>query len=162
MGEPQASVAPRSYELFLQEGIRRFWRSGVSTRMDLIALLLAGRESWTVAWGEASSHRTDLIKGAAGVAGATLVLRSLPTGPLGLVLAGVSVGSLGALYARHHERIWGQVERYRALVEEYRPKYEAVAEDTQLSAEQVDLMLEGLSSRFVQRLESLPHVADQD
>ena len=104
-----------------------------------------------------------MLKGAAGVAGVTLVLRRVLGGPVGLILTGLSVGSAVALYSKYHERIWTQVERYKSLVDEYRPKYAAIAEDfeaSSISAEQRDLMLEGLMARFIQRLEGLPLVID--
>lgn len=156
MNEPKAT-----YETFLQQAIRQFWRSEASTKLDILALLLAGREAWRVALDSAADKPSSIITGAAGAAGVSLLLRRLIGGPVGLVLAGISVGSLGALYAKHHERIWGQVERYKSLVDEYRPKYQTIATDyadESISEEQYALMLEGLSSRFVRRLESLPHV----
>lgn len=158
------SASPNDFEQFVQNAIGRFWRSDAATRLDLIALLLASREAWKVALDSASANKSSLLKGAAGVAGVTVILRSVLGGPLGLLLAGVSVGSLGALYAKHHERIWTQVERYKALVDEYRPKFAAVTDEQSgaISDEQRDLMIEGLQARFVRRLEDLPHMADDD
>ena len=154
----------RGYEAFLQHCIERFWQSELSTKLDLIALLLAGREAWRVALDSAAQNSASILKGAAGIAGVTVVLRSVLSGPIGLVLAGVSVGSLGALYAKHYERIWNQVDLYKKLVDEYRPKYATVVgeeDGVSFSEEQRDLMLEGLASRFVQRLESLPHATEK-
>ena len=154
-----------TYEGFIESAIKAFWVSEASTKLDLIALLLAGREAWKVAFDNASENPGALLKGAAGVAGATLVLRRILSGPVGLILTGVSVGSVVALYSKHHERIWAQVERYKSLVDEYRPKYQTIADDFaagSISLEQRDLMLEGLMVRFVQRLEGLPHVVEDE
>ena len=160
---PKPTPLHETYEAFLESAIKVFWDSEASTKLDAIALLLAGGEAWKVAFNNASGNPGALLKGAAGVAGVTLVLRRVLGGPVGLILTGLSVGSAVALYSKYHERIWTQVERYKSLVDEYRPKYAAIAEDFEagsISAEQRDLMLEGLMARFGQRLEGLPHVID--
>ena len=154
-----------TYEAFLEGAIKAFWRSEASTKLDLIALLLAGREAWKVAFESASDNASTLLKGAAGVAGVTLVLRRIVAGPVGLILTGLSVGAMVALYAKYHERIWAQVERYKSLVDEYRPKYQSIADDFvagDISEDQHDLMFDGLMVRFVQRLEGLPHVIEDE
>lgn len=151
------------YEGFLKAAIKRYWASEKCSKVDLLASLLATREAWEAAWDEATApgRSSTLLKGAAGAAAITVLLRTVIGGPLGLLLTGVSVASLAALYAKHHERIWAQVDRYRALVDEYRPQYDEVIAgraDDKLTQSQHELMIDGLMARFVERLEEIPNI----
>ena len=156
-----------NYEGFLKAAIKKYWASEKSTKVDMLASLLATRESWEAAWDEATSpgRSGTLLKGAAGAAAITMLLRTVMGGPLGLLLTGASVASLAALYAKHHERIWAQVDRYRALVDEYRPQYEEIGTgrtEEKLTESQHELMVDGLMARFVERLEKIPHMEETD
>lgn len=152
------------YEGFLKASIKKYWASEKSGKVDMLASLLATREAWGAAWDEATApgRSSSLLKGAAGAAAITMLLRTVMGGPLGLLLTGASVASLVALYAKHHERIWAQVERYRDLADEYRPQWEEVAAgraQDKLTQSQQELMVDGLMARFVERLEKIPDLA---
>lgn len=155
--------AYQNYPGFLKSAIKRFWSSDRSSKLDLLALLLATREAWEVAWDGATSPQggRSLLKGAAGAAAVTVLLRTVLGGPIGLLLTGVSVASLGALYVKHNEKVWMHVELYKKLVDEFRPAYDELQYEFKeggLRESQRDLMIDGLMSRFMDRLEAIPHV----
>lgn len=152
-----------TFEDFLKTAIKDYWGSERSSKLDLVALLLATREAWNVAIDDATGpgKGKTWLKGAAGAAAVTLLLRTVLGGPIGLFLTGASVASLAALYARHHDRIWAQVDHYRSTVEDLRPRFDRVIEDfsaERIDREQRDLMLDGLMMRFTKRLEAIPDI----
>lgn len=155
-----------SYDDFLKTAIRKYWDSGAD-RANFIALLLASREAWEVAWEDARNPQTGkkLLTGAAGAAAVIVVLRVLLGGPIGLLLTGASIASLGALYVKNHKRIWAQQGRYKALIDEYRGKHLSVRTkfvDGGLDADERDLMIDGLLRRFLEELDAEPELEDDD
>lgn len=148
-----------SYEGFLTAVIGDYWESRKRNRVGFLALLLASREAWAVAWQQASAPESGkkILGGAAGVAVVGLLLRTVLGGPLGLVLGGASVASLVAVYAKHHERIWAQVENTRTLLESYEGKWRSArtsASEGRLDREQFELVVDGLESRLLRELEA--------
>src|SRR5690242_5236931 len=101
-----------TYDGFLKAAIKQYWDKGGS-RINFLALLLASREAWEVAWDEAKAPGTGkkLLTGAAGAAAIVVLLRLFVGGPIGIILTGASIASLGALYARNHKHIWAQRTR---------------------------------------------------
>ena len=94
-----------------------------------------------------------------------LLLRALLGGPVGLVLSGLSIASLGTLYVRNHRLIWAQQERYRGLISAYRVKHQDVRGkylDGVVSEEERDLMIDGLLRRFMDELDEKPDLPDAD
>lgn len=164
--EAEGLQAHASYDDFLKAAIRKYWDQG-SDRVNFIALLLASREAWEVAWEGARDPGTGkkLLTGAAGAAAVVVVLRLLLGGPIGLVLTGASVASLGALYVRNHKRIWAQQERYRTLIQQYRGKHLSVRTkfvDGGLDADERDLMIDGLLRRFLEELDVEPDLGERE
>ncbi len=157
---PAMADAPAIHDAFsgfLHAAIQRHWATG-RDRVKFLALLLATREAWDVAWDQATAPGAGakLLKGAAGVTVVAVLVRAFLGGPIGLLLTGASAASLVALYAKNHERIWQQVARYKRLVSAYRPKYDECRSDYlegRLRREQMELMVEGLLARFLAELE---------
>jgi hypothetical protein len=150
-----------SYDGFLKTAIKRYWGSEKASKVDSIAMLLATWEAWEVAWDDATApgKGATWLKGAAGVAGVTLLLRAAAGGPLGLLLAGASVASLVGLYSKHSDRIWGQVDHYRAVVDKYRPMFDEINAELiadRLQQQQRDLMVDGLLARLIDELDQVP------
>lgn len=158
-----------TYDGFLKTAIKKYWDQGAD-RVNFIALLLASREAWSVAWEGVRSPGTGkkLLTGAAGAAAVVVILRALLGGPIGLILTGASIASLGALYARNHRRIWAQQERYKTLINQYRIKHQQVRTkfvEGGLDADERDLMVDGLLRRFLEELDVPPQIeeeADED
>lgn len=157
-GKPAPKYA--SYDGFLKTVIETYW-SQRRNQAHFVALLLASREAWEVAWEGVTAPGTGkkVLTGAAGATAVLVALRLLVGGPIGLVLTGVSVASLGAVYARNHRRIWAQQERYRKLLGDYRVKYERIRGDWiegRIEEHQRDLMVDGLMNRLLDEIDEEP------
>jgi hypothetical protein len=161
----RAKAAYESYDGFLKQAIRTYWEQG-GDRANFIALLLASREAWEVAWEGVKEPGTGkkILTGAAGAAAVVVILRLLLGGPIGLVLTGASIVSLGALYAKNHKRIWAQQKHYKELVGAYRVKHQQVRGkfvDGAIDAEGRDLMFDGLLRRFLEELNVEPDLGEE-
>ncbi|UJR79617.1 hypothetical protein [Sandaracinus amylolyticus] len=157
-GKPGPKYA--SYDGFLKTAIETYWAQR-KNQVHFVALLLASREAWEVAWGGVTAPGTGrkVLTGAAGATAVVVALRLLVGGPIGLVLTGVSIASLGAVYARNHRRIWAQQERYRKLLGEYRVKYEQIRGnwiEGRIEEHQRDLMIDGLMNRLLDDIDEEP------
>lgn len=161
-----AGSPSETYDGFLKTAIKKYWDQGAD-RVNFIALLLASREAWSVAWDGVRSPGSGkkILTGAAGAAAVVVLLRVLLGGPIGLILTGASVASLGALYARNHKRIWAQQDRYKALINQYRIKHQQVRAkyvDGNLDADERDLMIDGLLRRFLEELDVMPEMPEPE
>lgn len=155
MTKPRESY--ESYEGFLGAAIKEYWDSGRASRINFLALLLASREAWSVAWDGVAGGGKKILAGAAGAAAVGLLLRTLVGGPIGLLLGGATVASLVTLYVRNHRTIWAKVERYKEMLVEFRPRFEAIRDDYldgHLRTDQRDLMMDGLMSRLLDELDA--------
>jgi hypothetical protein len=160
-----ARAAYETYDGFLKAAIKKYWDQG-SDRVNFIALLLASREAWEVAWDEVRAPGTGkkVLTGALGATAVVVVLRLLLGGPIGLILTGASIASLGALYARNHRRIWAQQDRYKAIIGQYRIKHQQVRTkfvDGTLDADERDLMVDGLLRRFLDEIDQPPELPEE-
>lgn len=158
-------TAYETYDGFLKTAIKKYWDQG-SDRVNFIALLLASREAWEVAWEGVKAPGTGkkVLTGAAGAAAVVVILRLVLGGPVGLILTGASVASLGALYVRNHRRIWAQQDRYKQLIGQYRIKHQQVRAkfvDGALDADERDLMVDGLLRRFLEELDVMPELPEK-
>ena len=164
--ERDEETAYRSYDGFLKVAIRQYWEND-GDRANFIALLLASREAWSVAWEGATAPGTGkkILTGAAGAAAIMVLLRVFLGGPIGLILTGASVASLGVLYARNHKHIWAQRARYAALIGQYRVKHKQVRTkfvDGDLDEDERDLMVDGLLRRFLEQVDEKPDLEEAD
>lgn len=160
------SAAYASYDGFLKAAIKTYWEDD-GDRVNFIALLLASREAWEVAWGEVTQPGTGkkLLTGAAGAAAVLVALRLILGGPVGLILTGASVASLGALYVKNHRKIWAQQERYKALIGQYRVTHQQVRGkfvDGALDEDERDLMIDGLLRRFLEQIAVEPDLGEAE
>ncbi|GAB4216757.1 MAG: hypothetical protein OHK0013_43630 [Sandaracinaceae bacterium] len=158
MSHPRAVYA--SYDGFLKSTIETYWAKR-RNQIHFVALLLASREAWEVAWDGVRAPGTGraVLTGAAGATAVYVALRLLIGGPIGLVLTGVSIGSLVAVYVQNHRRIWDQQERYRKLIAEYRVKYDQIKAkyvEGLIDESQRDLMIDGLMNRFFEDIDADP------
>ena len=149
-----------SYDGFLKNAIERHW-SERRSRVHFVSLLLASREAWQVAWGGITAPGTgrNVLTGAGGAAAIYVLLRIFVGGPIGLVLTGISIASLVAVYTQNHTRIWSQQERYRKLIGDYRVKYDRIRADFiegTIPEDQRDLMIDGLLVRFLDDIDDEP------
>jgi len=146
-----------SYEGFLRAALKEYWDSGRSSRINFLALLLASREAWPVAWEGAAGSGKKILAGAAGAAALTMVLRVVIGGPIGLILGGATIASLVGLYVKSHKEIWAKQEHFKGILDRYRPKFDEVRGDYldgKLRTDQRDLMLDGLMTRLLDELDA--------
>jgi hypothetical protein len=158
---PDAYEIPATYNAFLKDAIKRHWDANKSSKLELLALLLASREAWEVVIDGATSPegRSRALKGAAGAAALTVLLRTVVGGPLGLLLTGVSAASLVALYVRYQDQIWLSVDHYKRVIDDYRPRFDrarATCDDKALEPDEAALLLDGLMARFLAELAAVP------
>lgn len=147
-----------SYDGFLKSAIEAYWNRRPN-QAHFVALLLASREAWEVAWDGIRTPATGrrALTGAAGVTAVMVALRLLLGGPIGLVLTGVSMAGLVAVYARNHQRIWERQERYRTLLGEFRARYDRIRADWiegRIEEQQRDLMIDGLMNRLLEEIDA--------
>ncbi len=158
---PSSTKSPyTSYDGFLKRAIERHWDER-RNRAHFVALLLASREAWEVAWDGVRAPGTGqkVLTGAAGAAAIVIVLRLLVGGPIGLVLTGLSAISLVTVYWQNHRRIWDQQERYRRVLGEYRARYDRARADYiegRVEEEERNLMIDGLMNRFLDEIDRDP------
>lgn len=162
----ESDNAHTSYDGFLKAAIKTYWESK-GDRVNFIALLLASREAWEVAWDEVRTPGAGkkLLTGAAGAAAVVVVLRLLLGGPVGLLLTGASIASLGALYARNHRRIWAQQDRYKAIIGAYRVKHAQVRAkfvEGDIDEDERALMIDGLLRRFLDEINEGPDLGEDE
>lgn len=160
--QPDLDSAYATYDGFLKAAIKTYWEKK-GDRVNFIALLLASREAWEVAWDEVRQPGTGkkLLTGAAGAAAVVVVLRLVLGGPVGLILTGASIASLGALYARNHAKIWAQQDRYKALIGQYRVKHAQVRAkyvEGDIDEDERSLMIDGLLRRFLDEIDEGPEL----
>ena len=150
-----------TFQGFLRSAITQYWERRGSSRVTFLALLLATREAWGVALDKTLDVESGkkVLRGAAGVAGVTVLLRLFLGGPIGVLLTGASVVSLVAVYAKNHDRVWAKQERIRGLVVSYRSDHERVLAEFragQFGTHERDLMVDGLMGRFLLALDDGP------
>ncbi len=149
------------FDDFLRTSIQRYWQRKGSSKVTFLALMFATRHAWPVAAREGFSAESGkkMLTGAAGLTAAAVLIRTFLGGPLGLLLAGASAVSLVAVYGKNQEAIWKRVMRYRGLIDEYEPKFEALRaqyDSGDIDRSQRDLMMEGLMGRFLDQLDEAP------
>lgn len=167
--QPDLDSAYAHFDGFLKVAIKTYWEKK-GDRANFLALLLASREAWEVAWDEVRQPGTGkkLLTGAAGVTAVLVVVRLVLGGPVGLILTGASIASLGALYARNHKHIWAQQERYKGIIGQYRVKHQQVRAkfvDGDIDEDERTLMIDGLLRRFLDEIDEPPELeggADAD
>jgi hypothetical protein len=149
--------AYESYEGFLQAALKEYWDSGRASRINFLALLLASREAWSVAWEGAAGTGKKVLAGAAGAAALAVILRVVVGGPIGLILGGATIASLVGLYVKNHREIWAKQEEFKRILDAHRPKWIEIRDDyldAKLRTDQRDLMMEGLMSRLLDELDA--------
>ena len=163
MAHPKVVYA--SYDGFLKTALESYWNTRRNSA-HFIALLLASREAWSVAFRGLTAEGTGqrAMMGAGGAAAIYVILRIFIGGPIGLVLTGISIASLVAAYTSNHRRIWDQQERYRKLIGDYRVKYDRVRAEWlegSIVEEHRDLMIDGLLNRFLEDIDDDPSAPTQ-
>ena len=80
------------------------------------------------------------------------------TGPLGLILTGVSLASLVALFVKNQREIMAKTGRYRELIVRTRDSFEeaqAGYRQNRLDAHERNMMVDGLLRRFLRECDEI-------
>ncbi len=148
-----------SFDEFLQAAIRDYYERGWQ-RPNFVALLIASGQTGNMAKNAFGS--TDGLKklalGTVGVLAIRVVLTRILTGPLGLLLTGVSVASLVALFIRHQREIMSKTARFRELIERTHDSFEeaqAGYRQNRLDASERNMMVDGLMRRFLRECDEI-------
>lgn len=154
-----------SYEAFLEAALRRYWESSGSSRVNFLALLLETPEARRVAWDDATKDGfgKPVLAGAASVATLATLLRVLASGPLGLLLTGVSVATLLAVYGREQSSVRRKAVAARHLVTRYRSEFDGLVRERgsrPMRDAQWNTMMDGLVQRFLVELDEASEAAN--
>lgn len=154
---PQAAYD--TFDDFLQAAIKDYAERGWQ-RPNFIALLLASGQTGNMAKSALGSEKglRNLAFGTLGVVAARVILLRVITGPLGLILTGVSVASLIALFIKNQREIISKTARFREHIAKTRESFEeaqAGYRQNRLDARERNLMIDGLMKRFLRECDEI-------
>jgi len=144
-----------TYDAFLKAAIKEYYDRGwKSRRANFVALLIASGQ--TAALAKDSLTGGDGMKkaalGAAGVVALRIGLRYALSGPLGILLTGLTAASLVAFFVKNQREISTKIDRYRQLIGETRTRFEEIQagyRGNRYDARERNLMVDGLLKRFL-------------
>lgn len=148
-----------TFDDFLQAAIRDYYERGWQ-RPNFVALLIASGQTGSMAKNALGS--TDGLKrlaiGTVGIMAVRVILVRVITGPIGLLLTGVSVASLIALFVRNQREIIAKTARFRELIAKTRDSFEETQSgyrQNRLDARERNLMVDGLLKRFLRECDEI-------
>ena len=149
-----------TYEQFLKQAVRDYYDRGWKTRKgNFIALLLASGQTASMAKDKltgAKGLQTAAV-GAASVVALRLILAWALTGPLGIVVTGVTAAALVAFFLKNQKEISAKVPRFKTLIAETRTKFEETQSGyraNRYGARERNLMVDGLLKRFLEECDA--------
>ena len=148
-----------TFDDFLQAAIRDYYERGWQ-RPNFLALLIASGQTGTMAKTALGSTGglKRLALGTMGIMAVRVILVRVITGPLGLILTGVSVASLIALFIRNQREIIAKTARFRELISSTRESFEETQtgyRQNRLDARERNLMVDGLLKRFLRECDEI-------
>jgi hypothetical protein len=148
-----------TFDDFIQAAIKDYYERGWQ-RPNFVALLIASGQTGNLAKNALGSvdGLKKLALGTAGVLAIRVILTRVLTGPLGLILTGVSVASLVALFVRHQREIMGKTSRFRELIARTRDSFEEAQtgyRQNRLDARERNMMVDGLMRRFLRECDEI-------
>lgn len=153
------AAAYDTFDDFLQAAIKEYYERGWR-RPNFVALLIASGQTGAMAknaLGSADGLKR-LAVGTAGVMVVRLVLTRVLTGPLGLLLTGVSVASMIALFLKNQKEIAQKTGRFRELIDRTRESFESAQSgyrQNRMEARERNLMIDGLLNRFLRECDEI-------
>ena len=160
--ESSTQPSPAIYDTFdaflqcaIKEDYERGWR-----RPGFLALLLASGQTASMAKDAIGSPEglKRLAVGSLGVVAARVILTRIITGPLGLLLTGVSLASMVALLIKNQQEIIAKTGRYRELIERTRKDFEDAQtgyRQNRMDTRERNLMIDGLLKRFLKECDEI-------
>lgn len=148
-----------TFDDFLQAAIRDYYDRGWQ-RPNFVALLIASGQTGSMAktaLGSADGLKR-LALGTVGIMAVRVVLVRVLTGPIGLLLTGVSLASLVALFIKNQREIIGKTARFRELISRTRDSFEETQSgyrQNRLDSRERNLMVDGLLKRFLRECDEI-------
>lgn len=154
------SAAYDTFEDFLRLAIKDYYERRGFRNPNFVALLLASGQTGSLAKDAIGS--SDGLKkvalGTLGVVAARTILVRVISGPIGLILTGVSVASLIALVIRHHREVFHKTSRFKELLKETRTRFEEAQlgyRQNRMDVHERNLIVEGLMKRFLEECDAV-------
>lgn len=158
--DTQTSAAYDTFGDFLRLAIKEYYQRRGLRSPNFVALLLASGQVAHVAKSAVGS--TDGLKrlalGTVGLVAARAILVRVISGPIGLVLTGVSVASLLALLVRHHKEIFKKTDQFRGLIQQTRERFEEAQlgyRQNRMGQHERNLMIDGLMNGFLRQCDEV-------
>ena len=148
-----------SFDRFLGKAVRVYYeRTAGRQRGDFLALLIASGELASVAAERVAERPVrHAVGGAAALVGLRLGLGLLLSGPLGLVVGGLTLASL-TRYLLHNQRaVLPKVQAFTDVIADTRTEYERVQDghaDGRYTDDERALLVDGLTHRLLADLEA--------
>ena len=156
-----------SFDRFLQDAIREYYeRSGRRQRGDFVALLVASGEIAPVAADAVrKAPAKHLAAGAAAAIALRIGLRFALSGPLAVLVGGLTVASLLAYLYRHQGSVLSRVRLFREAILEVHVEYDRIQDvhaDGGYTDDERALMIDGLTQRLMRELDDRSRRADEE
>lgn len=158
--DPAATAAVYdTFDEFLQAAIKDYYDRGWQ-RPNFVALLIASGQVGNLAknaLGTGDGLKT-LALGTFGVVAVKVILTRILTGPLGLLLTGVSLASLVALFIKNQREIMSKTGRFRELINRTRDSFDEAQtgyRQNRLDARERNMMVDGLLRRFLRECDEI-------
>ena len=154
-----SKAANDTFDDFLQAAIRDYAGRGWQ-RPNFVALLIASGQTGAMAKGAIGSTNglKTLALGTLGVVAAKAILVRVISGPLGILLTGVSIASLVAFFIKNQREIIGKTSRFRELIARTKVSFEEAQtgyRQNRMDARERDLMIDGLMKRFLRECDEI-------
>lgn len=154
------SAAYDTFDDFLRLVIKEQYQRRGLRNPNFVALLLASGQIAQVA--KTAVGSADGLKrlalGTMGLVAARAILLRVISGPIGLVLTGVSVASLIALLVRHHREIFKKTDQFRSLIQQTRERFEEAQlgyRQNRMGLHERNLMVDGLMNGFLRQCDEI-------
>lgn len=150
-----------TFDAFLGLAIKEYYqRKRGLTSPNFVALLIASGQTLNLAKNSLGSTQglKKLALGTVGIMAARVILTRLITGPIGLILTGVSVASVIALLIKNQKEIFAKVGRYKELIEKTRVHFEEAQtgyRQNRMDAHERNLIIDGLMTRFINECDQM-------
>lgn len=148
-----------TFDDFLQAAIKDYAARGWQ-RPNFIALLIASGQTGNMAKNALGTTGgiKKLALGTFGIVAAQVILTRVITGPIGLVLTGVSVASLIALFVKNQREIVAKTSRFRELIARTKSSFDeaqAGYRQNRMDVRERNMMVDGLMRRFLRECDEI-------
>ena len=149
-----------TFDAFIRAAIKEYYDRGWSTRKgNFVALMIASGQVFNMAKDQVTSEggMKKVALGAAGVLALRVGLRFV-SGPVGLLLTGLSAASLVGFFMKNQKSISEKVPRYRELIATTQQKFDEIQSGyrgNRYDARERNLMVDGLQKRFLAECDEL-------